>query len=454
MNAVTAGTPADSVTDDPPRTGVVGRVRTVLARPGLRSAGLSVFDQAVVSGATFATSVLVGRCGGREALGVYALAWSTLLFVRGIQQHLVSAPYTVLCRQRTGRRLALFGGSSFVQFAALATVVAGASVAAGFAFGGAERSAAWGPVFLVLAVAGPAILLREFLRSYEFARFRTPAALRIDVIVAAVQLTALGLLAWAGRLTGETALASLGVACAVAAAAWWVTSSGSVRVDGRLLWPHARRSWSFGKWALASQLIGSSSLMIAPWIVAAVRGEAETGVFAAGSTLVGLANVFVIGLANFVTPKMSEAFVDGGTRRLGEVVGKTALLYLVTLSLFAGGAAVLGTFAAGLVYGEAFAAAGPVIALLAADMIANSMSITFGTGLCAMRRPRANFGADVVVFVLAPTATVLLVGPFGPTGAAAALLLGGVAEATTRGLIYRKVLREERARETRRGAAS
>ncbi|MEM1062269.1 MAG: lipopolysaccharide biosynthesis protein [Planctomycetota bacterium] len=451
MTVLAAGTPTETAGAG---DGPVGRVLGLLRRPGLWSAGMSVFDQAVVSGATFATSVLVGRFGGTEALGVYALAWSTLLFVRGIQQHLISSSYTVLCRQRTGRRLALFGGSSVVQFAALAVVVGLASLAVSYGSAFVGRGGTLGPVFAVLAVAGPAILLREFLRAYEFAHFRTPSALVIDVVVAAVQLSGLGLLAYAGRLDGPTALGSLGVACGAAAFVWWLRSADRIKIDRRLLWPHARRSWRFGRWALASQLIGSSALMLAPWVVAAVRDESETGLFAAGSTLVGLANVFVIGVCNYITPKMSEAFVDGGTGRLNQVVGKTVVLYLTTLCGFVVAAVTVGTWAAGAIYGEAFAAAGPVIGILAADMIVNAMSITFGTGLCAMRRPRANFGADVVAISVSLTATVGLTIPFGPTGAAAALLIGGTAEAATRGMIYRKVLREEAARERRAAGGS
>ena len=63
---------------------------------------LSVGDQAVVSATNFATSVLVGWAAGKAGLGVYGLAVSLILFVRGIQEQIVYGPYLVFCHKRRG----------------------------------------------------------------------------------------------------------------------------------------------------------------------------------------------------------------------------------------------------------------------------------------------------------------------------------------------------------------
>src|SRR5207244_2970301 len=78
--------------------GRAARGMRLMARSSLlQKSGLSVLDQAVVSGTSFATSVLLGRCASQEDLGVYYLALSVVFFARGVQEQLVSAPYMIYC---------------------------------------------------------------------------------------------------------------------------------------------------------------------------------------------------------------------------------------------------------------------------------------------------------------------------------------------------------------------
>ena len=64
---------------------IIALARRALVSKLLQSSGLSILDQALVSGTSFVTSVILGRCAGREDLGIYYLALSVILFVRGLQ---------------------------------------------------------------------------------------------------------------------------------------------------------------------------------------------------------------------------------------------------------------------------------------------------------------------------------------------------------------------------------
>jgi hypothetical protein len=75
-------------------------LRQLTSNPLLQNSGLSVLDQAVVSGTSFATSVLLGRFASQEELGVYYLALSVVYFTRGVQEQVVSAPYMIYCSRR------------------------------------------------------------------------------------------------------------------------------------------------------------------------------------------------------------------------------------------------------------------------------------------------------------------------------------------------------------------
>ena len=90
--------------------------------PALGKGLLSVADQAVVSGTSFATSVAIGRCCSQADLGVYALAMTLVLFVRGVQGELVGSPYAVFSHRRKGPARAGYTGSILVHFLVLRDV--------------------------------------------------------------------------------------------------------------------------------------------------------------------------------------------------------------------------------------------------------------------------------------------------------------------------------------------
>ena len=123
-------------------------------------------------------------------------------------------------------------------------------------------------------------------------------------------------------------------------------------------------NWSFGKWALTSQMTGLAFYLL-PWILAAVHGEAETGELAACSTLVGLSNLFVIGLNNFLMPKAAQAFSQRGPHALCSVLRKAMLWSVAVLGGLCLVACFAGNCLAGSVYGPNMATRDRLIFMLA-----------------------------------------------------------------------------------------
>ena len=68
-----------------------------------RSTGLSLLDQTVVSGASFAATILIGRFCGQKELGLYSLGFSLLLIVLAALQTLVMTAYTIHSPSVEGR---------------------------------------------------------------------------------------------------------------------------------------------------------------------------------------------------------------------------------------------------------------------------------------------------------------------------------------------------------------
>src|SRR6185369_2985824 len=150
----------------------------------VRSGSLAIADQAVVSGTNFATSILLGWSGKTE-LGIYYLALSLLVFLRGIQEQLITAPYLVYAHRRSGTAAEVYAGSSLLHHLALgvlSSILVGGLLLAGI--GPPEMKSIW---ILLLGIA-PLYLLRDFARQMLFAQLNLRMALALDVLVAAIQL--------------------------------------------------------------------------------------------------------------------------------------------------------------------------------------------------------------------------------------------------------------------------
>jgi O-antigen/teichoic acid export membrane protein len=390
----------------------------------LRKGLLAIVDQGLVAGTSFLTSVIIARLGSPEDLGVYALALTLATILRGVQGELVCSPYTVYCNRCEGTVLPAYTGSTLLHYLALTVLsVLGLLGVAGVLSLGIGPAGTAGAVW-ILAGAVPFLLLREYIRQVSLAHLRLTTVLAIDGCVCALQIGGLVLLGFCGWMTVGTAYAVMGVACAAACVGWFLARQQPLEFVRARIVADWRHNWTFARWSLASFLIGSATPALVPWLVALTHGEAATGVLAACVTLINCAGTYVTGVSNLLTPRAARAFASGGLPELKRVLGQTAVLFLVTLGAFFLAILATGDLAARLVYGGRFAETGTVLALLALNMLINSLGITAGNGLWAMDRPRANFLADVCSFVVAFSFLLCLVGPFGVPGAALATLAG------------------------------
>jgi O-antigen/teichoic acid export membrane protein len=407
---------------------LIRRIAGRLLHPGL----FSIVDQGVVSGTNFLTILVVARTCSRADLGVYYLAWTVVVFLTAASCNLVSVPYTMYRHRHRGRKARAHAGSTLVHQLVLSA--AGTACLLGVAallqsgLGPQSlRGAAW-----ALAAVMPLLLLREFVRRYAFAHFALRTALAVDLAASGLQLCGLFLLAFCLRRVSIPAVyLVMGGACAAVCAGWFALARPPLRLTAGRIFADWRDHWTFGKWALAGQLAGLC-FYILPWVLAAVRGQAATGVFAVCNTLVGPANLFVVGTNNFVMPKAAHAFASGGARDLAAVLRSTLLLFVVVLGTFCAVAWFAGDIVAWICFGNRYLGSGTLIAVLALATFTDALGITAASGLWALDRPAANFTGDLLQLAVTLGVAVALVVPLGAMGIAIALLAGRAAGAALR----------------------
>jgi len=395
----------------------------------LQKSLLSIADQAVVSATSFAITVILGRLCGKPEVGLYYLALQVVFFARGIQEQLISSPYLVYAGRRQGREAVTYAGSNLIHEIGLLAVVS-LSLLIAATVGG--LSPALSGVLWLLVAAAPLLLLREYIRQISFAELRVTEALVVDCAVSLLQIAGLLAAAYFGVLSTPLTYSLLAIGCGLATVAWLVRRRGSFIAERRLVWTDWLHNWRFARWALASQLLGSSMPFVLPWVVAGTHGEAATGTLGVGTTLIGFANMFVLGLSNFICPRAARAYAGGGTRELVGVLKQATVMYLSVLLPFALLMLVSGTQLMTFVYGPAFADAGLIMAVLACGAVANALGITAGNGLWAMELPSANFRADVCALITWLIATAVLVPLYGAFGAAIASTAGTTVGAAVR----------------------
>jgi O-antigen/teichoic acid export membrane protein len=393
---------------------------------------LALADQAVVSGASFLTTVLIGRSTDSSELGVYAIGVSVLVSLLAIQDSLISLPYAIQWRRPKGTP-AERAGNALTHSVLLSAL--GLVVLMGSALGLAARDA--GPELTAmawaLAAVAPFALLRDFGRRFAFARLHMGEALAMDAAAAAIQLAALGLLRWSGTMSAVAALAALGGAYALTSILWLWRARGDFAIRGSQARTAMAESWGLGKWLFAGQITVQVQSYVTYWLSVMVLGAAATGVYAACMSVVSFANPLITGLTNILTPRAVLAWKkEGGAGLLRQAIWDSLFLGAAT-----GAFCIVIVFAGEelmhlLYHGPEYEGQGHTVTVLAAALLAQAVGAPASSALASMERPRA------IVFVgsIATVLTVLLVWflmvEAGLLGAAYGFLLGNVAGAVGR----------------------
>jgi len=384
---------------------------------------LSIGDQAIVSGTSFATAIIIGRASSRDQLGLYYLTLTVVLVLITLQQSLVSAPYAVFCSHRKGTDLAEYTGSVWVHHAILliASMLLLLVVIVALAlFGGAEAVRH----YWVLPAVSPFLMLREAIRRLSFARLRMATAIAIDATVSVLQLAGLFMLWYLDQWSIAAIFGVMSGACALACIGWFVAEPTFPRFARERFLPDWQHNWSLAKWIFANAMIIETIPFIIPWIVGFAIAPTAVGLLMACTSLVGVAGIFVLGLGNFVTPKAAQAFASGGVNGLRQVLGAAILALLAVFGTLCSFVFIAGDPLVVFVYGDSFSGQGPVLLALVLNGLVGSVGMIANTGLWVINRPRENFLCDICMVCVTFVAALILVFTHGVLGAAIATLVG------------------------------
>ncbi|MBV8448198.1 MAG: lipopolysaccharide biosynthesis protein [Hyphomicrobiales bacterium] len=387
---------------------------------------MALVDQAVVSGASFLSTVVVGRYTSPDQLGMYSIAISLLITSTNIQDSLISQPFTIRLNRPLGTQ-AEHGGSSLAHSALLsaATFVALALAVLILLAGDADRQIL--AITSALACVVPFALLREFGRRFAFAHMQFAQALMLDAGVAGIQLAILGWLGWTGRMSAAAACIGLGAARALFGIPWlfMARQNFSIRLDQ--LWAAMNQSWGLGKWLFASQLTVSIQAYATYWLLALVVGTTATGIYSACMSIVLFANPMLLGFGNILTPKAVKILKEQSGAGLCRYAVRSSFLLGAGMALFCGVVAFAGEDILHFLYhGKEYEGQGATIMVLAFALMITALGMPASNALACMERADAIVWAGLFAAIVNVALALCLMVKWGIHGAAYGFLAGSV----------------------------
>lgn len=298
-------------------------------------------DQAVVSGSSFITGVLLARFLGPETFGLFVLLQSVMLYVNSFQGALIFQPMMSAAPQlpeheRRPYLQGVFALQLILTFGLVAITVLLAMFAdALFAFEGLQPS-----IILSLAAAMLAFQLQDWQRRYFFVEENARSVFFNDIIAYGGQTLLLVLACYNQRLDVASAFWII----AATAFIGFITGFGSDRLTP--VFAHARSAlregWQAGRDYLAAwqfQLLGNQGVFM---IGAGVVGTQAVGGVRATQNIVGPINILFQVMENLVPIAAAKRYSKDGLPGLIHFLWRITLLgtlflvpLLLLLSLFA-----------------------------------------------------------------------------------------------------------------------
>jgi O-antigen/teichoic acid export membrane protein len=423
--ATSAGAPPETITGEsefPTRRKFLPFNLTAAPKTTLHQGLFSLADQAFASITNFVTGVIIARSSTKEEFGLYMLGFSLILLVSDLQTSLIATPYMVYAPRLKGRARALYAGSTLIHqivFSLLGMLALGCA-AIGSRFGIGPRGLE--PVLWALGAVVGLIMLREFVRRICFAGLKLRSVLVFDICVGLVQVGGLLLLAHFGVLSASVAYWLIGPVCGVAAVIWLWRERDFFHLQlGRSV-ADLKTNWTFGRWVFASGLVYTASANLYPWLLAFFHGPAAAGVFAACFGVVSASNPALLGLQNFLGPKIAHEFATKGQRALRIFVVKITAMLALPVGLLTLVLMLWGERFVTLLYGSRYTGNGLIVGVLALNLVAGVLGFPFSRALLATERARADFLLNLVALFIMLTLGLRLVQTHGALGAAIGLV--------------------------------
>ena len=387
------------------------RTRTVHAQV------LALIDQGWVSASTFATTALIARMAGLDALGTFTIVWMIVLLVNAAQNAVVIAPMTSLTPSDPAEASAFYGHYVRAEGRFIAWLGSASCVLI------AVTSAVWPAGVLLVGCALAMVIVYQaydFVRRLSHALGRHLAAVVVSAVIAVAQVGTVIAVGRTRALDAPMALAVIATSMAIVTvtAAPFILRRFIGQPENEQL---AGRSWASSRWLLGSAAMqwtcGNLFVLLAPAFV----GLGAAGALRAAQSIVGVTNIWQQGLENVVPLHAGRLWRGEGPMQAVRYVGRVSLAWTFITGMFVTAVVMYAGPLLSRVYGAEVAEYAWVLQWYAALQLLIFLGLPLRSLLRAAERTRGIFLAFAAAAVFSVAAVVPLLHAYGLAGALAGL---------------------------------
>ena len=411
-------------------SGIISRRVASFLRPRLRQfhqVGFSMADQALSVGGMFLVNLVLARTQSKEEYGRFALSYSILIFLLGLQNAAILEPFTVYGSGRYRDRLPEYFQLMFWSNTALGLLLASVLLALCLGF----RGVVLHPLprgITGLGITVSVLLSGTLLRRAFYLQRRADLAAGASCIFFLTVAGGLWVTAKAHVLDSLSVFLIL--------AAGWLAAGlslvgklpfGRTRQTFLAGEPHYwREHWKYARWVLVTALVFQLTTQGYYWLVAGFLSVKDVAQLKAIALVAAPADQIFIALNYLVLPVLCAHYAAQRKERLLSswkwyATGITAATLSFYLFLYTFGKPVTH-----LLYGGRYDDAAALLPLLVLVPVVMGVGHTMNAALKAAESPRLVFWAYVASGAVTFVAGVPLVVRFGVRGAAYGMLLSGI----------------------------
>jgi O-antigen/teichoic acid export membrane protein len=395
--------PPTSVLSRPP---ISGGALALLRKVTSGREAWAIADQALVSGTNFVTNIIVARSLGIAQFGIFALAWTAMLFFYSMQMALISAPMMSLGPKTPPADRRSYWGAVLVQellfaFASAALIFLGLRLVAILTHQPGLVRLTW-----PLCLAAVAYLLQDFARRYFFTTRQSRRAFLNDAVSCLPQLPLIFVCLRSHRIgigiAGVFWIFAVTSLVGVALGTYWLEPIGITLRGAKAT---ASRHWKFSRWMAPSSLLSWMSTNFIAVLAPVFYGPAAAGALRASANIVAVTHVWILGLDNVMPAEAAHRLHESGVAALSRYLRSMSLRWGGLTAAFALVVGIVPQFWLRLIYGSQFAGYGTVLRMYCLLYLLVFIGGPIRAGLQAME-----FTAPFVWAQIAATTFALAIG--------------------------------------------
>jgi O-antigen/teichoic acid export membrane protein len=415
---------------------MLSRIKAGLIQKG----GISFVDQGLVSFTNFFTSLILARYLIPADYGIFVILYAIFILLNQIQVSVISGPMLTLGAPLSDRESQIYYSSLSIIlllfFLILGFLILPVSKYIFFTIFNLSIE----KQFTVMVLAAICFMAQEFLRKIYFATLRLDSVLQNDLICYGLRIIGIIILIKADYLTVANVFAVIGVTYFIGAV-WglyqhrFLLFSKKVDLKGNFL-----RNWCFGKWLLGGSIADHSSSQIYIYMTGILLSASMAGVLGAARNILGLANIILLGLDNWLNPTAAIQFAKNGKGALNRLLVRVSIWGGAVIGAYCLVASLFSQVLLDLLYRDIYSGYEMIVTLFALQTLV-VFSVRLPTyGIRAVRKPQYLFIGKLISALFALPASILLIKQFGLYGACSGMILGQLILFAALTLFYLKTI--------------